>query len=80
MEVKFALLIIFGVTFVICMAAIFAGCNEAFSNEDNGISSEKICEGYSTVRTTTASPFEKCIIKQQSRENTCSDYFWWLRY
>ena len=81
MEVRIAILIIGIITIVISMSAIFAGCNEAFSNVSNGVSSEQICEGYSTVRPASAmySPFEKCIIKQNERANICVDYFSWLR-
>ena len=81
-EVRTGILIIIGITIAIGMAAIFAGCNEAFSNETNGVSSEQICGEYSTVRTSNAmySPFEKCIIKQNERENICNDYFSWLRF
>jgi len=81
-EVRTAILIIIGITIAIGMAAIFAGCNEAFSNVDHGVSSAKICEGYSTARasTTLYSPFEKCLVKQNERENLCIDYFSWLKF
>ena len=81
-EVRTAILIIIGITIAITMSAIFAGCNEAFSNETNGVSSEQICGSYPTVRPSSAmySPFEKCIIKQNERENICVDYFSWLRF
>ena len=81
-EVRTASLIIVGITIAITMSAIFAGCNEAFSNETNGVSSEKICGDYDTQRPPNAmySPFEKCIIKQNERENICVDYFNWLRF
>ncbi len=73
-EVRTAILIIVAITVTITMSAIFAGCNEAFSNVSNGVSSEKICEGYSD------DAFEKCVIKQNERENICVDYFSWLRF
>ena len=82
MEVKYGIIIIVAVTVAISMFAIIVGCNEAFSNEDNGISSAKICESYSTLRSTgtSPSPFEKCIIKQENRGNMCIDYFSWLKF
>lgn len=81
METKYGITIIAIITAVIGMSAIFAGCNEEFSNEDNSISYQKICEDYSSVRSqgTNMSPFEKCVIKQENRANLCVDYFSWLR-
>ena len=78
-EVKTALLIIFGITLTVGMIVIFMGCNESFIDENKTF--EQTCEGYSTVRPASAmySPFEKCIIKQENRTNLCSDYFWWTR-
>jgi len=81
METRTGIIIIGIITVIIGMAAIFAGCNEAFSNDANNISSEQICGEYSTVRSASAmySPFEKCIIKQNERGNICIDYFSWLK-
>ncbi len=78
-EVRTAILAIIGVTLTVGMVVIFMGCNESFAYED--LTFEETCEGYSTVRpaNTMYSPFEKCTIKQESRTNLCSDYFWWTR-
>ncbi len=76
MEVRTGIIIIGAVTASIGMIVIFAGCNASHPEFDftgeGAYSIPKQCEGDTY--------YNKCIERKTARENTCADYFHWLRY
>lgn len=70
METKYILLVIAIFTTIVGLSVIFAGCN----SEDRYVSIPQKCAEY-----TDRDQYNSCISKQTTKENTCSDIFWWLR-